>query len=134
MADPTAVLLVPTEAGAALRLTGRCGSSPPMAHRSRRDGSWSSRGDWCDTEESALPLRWDGALVPEGWDRARRVAWGALDWFNESEHAARAAAQLSPDAAKVLALVRAMERGGLCRVVLLDLVDGRLAERSGVSP
>lgn len=66
----------------------------------------------------ALPLWWDGKLVPEGVDRARRV-WRPTVADKDSWLV------ISPtDLAH--ALVR---QGDGSRVVLLDLVDGRLLER-----
>lgn len=71
----------------------------------------------------ALPLVWDGAVVPDGWDRARRVAfrthpaWGMLT-------------VMDPDVQQVWMLARFLEKFGLCRVVVLDLVDGALVERA----
>ncbi len=119
MTAPHAILLVPTEAGAALLAGGRYGARAPSVHLAQ-----SPNATWCDCEDgglyypSALPLWWDGALVPEGIDRAIRV----LGDIPDAPHADRWAAPM--------ALARVLEAAGLCRVVLLDLVDGRLVERA----
>lgn len=135
MGEPHAVLLVPTQAGAALLHVGpslrihptdlgqgiaatRCGHPPRVIFHGRVD--------------DALPVWWDGALVPEGWDRARRVAWDRSGFPEGPELAATldSAEVMCPGWEAVLRLARALEAAGLCRLVLLDLVDGRHVERA----
>lgn len=152
MADPHAILLVPTEAGAALLADGVCGGRPPIV--SRWPDGVSIAGLRLDTwaikparsvvgleETSAVVLWWAGELVPEGWDRARRV-WHETgeteillkwDWDDEDvdrDELLDAANNFWPLAEQVLVLARALAFDGLCRVVLLDLVDGALVERA----
>lgn len=100
MADPYAILLVPTEAGAAL-----------LAARRLAGQRW---GPECGTR--GLALWWDWDLVPEGWDRARRACAEIHDF--------------RPLCSDVLVLARFLASAGLCRVVLLDLVGGALVERA----
>jgi hypothetical protein len=120
MADPHAILLVPTEAGAALLADGACRSRPPGVTHDTRNGEWV---DYLSRPD-ALPLWWGGALVPEGWDRARRVllplaeAWSVL-------------ALPAPPLDMLLYAALWGAKHDICRVVLLDLVDGRLVERAG---
>lgn len=123
MGSPHAILCVPTKGdpggllkvGPSLRLPAgpdiavtRCAHPPRIVfHGSRED---------------ALPLWWDGALVPEGWDRYVRVlltALGGQDDYPVSRW---------PTADGVLAAASAGT--SLCRVVVLDLVDGALVERA----
>ena len=83
--------------GEALLAPGRCGAMPPIMVRvdltrsviapdstlgflfeATGESEWQvwEYGDvWQEGYPRALPLWWDGALVPEGWDRARRVLW-----------------------------------------------------------
>ncbi len=120
--DPHAIVIVPTEAGVALRRAGRCGGTPPMVSRGRRGGWFSGRSaeeSWADADEHGIPLVWDGELVPEGWDRARRVA----------DHL-RVAMVSQPFVDEIMKLARSLSSDGLCRVVLLDLVGGALVERA----
>ena len=80
-----AVLVVPAEGdpGGLLRY-GALGARPPVAHRFRHrdvgvwehsvvDGLVLARPELLRSQELALALWWDGALVPEGWDRLLRV-------------------------------------------------------------
>lgn len=82
-------------------------------------------GDTHPLERSVwgLKLLWDGGVVDDGWDRARRqcvvngVTGVALRLFG-------------PNLNEVLFLARALEAAGGGRVVLLDSVDGVLQERA----
>jgi len=120
VADPVAVLVVTDYYGDLLR-PGPCGSRPARAYRA-------ASGAWVDVEPlagwtaCALPLWWDGALVPEGWDRARRVHDRQSNAFQES---------LNHHLDNVLGLGRALVALGFAtRVVLLDRIYGRLVERA----
>lgn len=124
MADVVAVLVVPAEGdpGGLLR-EGSCGPIPAMV---ANYGSWGLAGqgprDWYITSTVwvgavALPLWWDGALVPEGWDRARRVADDRF--YSEM-------CDPDVDCAIEYAEFVAAKTGG--RVVRLARVDGRLVE------
>lgn len=119
MTDPWGIVVVPTEAGRALLADGPCGAKPPSVHHDD-DGSWCDCEDYPARLSTGLPMWWDHALVPEGWDRARRVADPML----------RLARVSCPFSDEVLKLARAMEADGLCRLVLLDLVDGAARERA----
>jgi len=80
-------VLVAAGPGSPLLAEGTCGARPPLVHRSSREtsrlsdsewerlalGQWSPRGMQSGDTESALVLWWDGALVPEGWDRLQRA-------------------------------------------------------------
>lgn len=81
------------------------------------------------TEERALPLWWDGALVPEGWDRARRVFYA-----NAAEHLVAEVKRgpgTNPPLHFVLHFSLHLADAGLAsRVVRLARVDGRLVEVS----
>jgi len=76
----------------------------------------------CRYPEEALPLWWDGALVPEGWDRLRRAIPGMADSPSDpAQHGGPAY------------IVRMIEvydaaQHGVARVVRLARVDGRLVE------
>lgn len=85
----------------------------------------------------ALPLWWDGALVPEGWDRARRVVAGSMSHHAREVFApilhAFAPSEIDGDHREgwELCLWLAVElvRAGLAgRVVRLARVVGRLVE------
>ena len=134
MADPYAILLVPTEAGAVLlarRWLARWGVDGTLPGEAWYDAlGWSAPWDPYDTDgplalwpkTRGLALWWDGALVPEGWWRA---------WCAWTAGVSRPApCPMRPDCAEVLELAKELEAGGLCRVVLLDLVDGALVERA----
>lgn len=77
-------------------------------------------------EWDALPLWWDGALVPEGWDRARRHYAGSVDQEADTlSDFDRLLLLFAPTADVVLRLARAIVTAGLAeRVVCLD-ADGR---------
>lgn len=73
----------------------------------------------------ALPLWWDGALVPEGWDRARRIIdsaplpGAAMDFVHD----------FHPDVVMTEAIADWLVQASLAaRVVRLARVDGRLVE------
>lgn len=145
--NPWGVLVVPAEGDpggllAFRRLaipsqpTGRTLVASTEAARAPKVLGWDSGRDassplW----PSALPLWWDGALVPEGWDRARRclrrldyvqrissgignMTWQTLD-------------TIDPICGQAITIAGWTVATGLAsRVVLLDLVDGRLVERT----
>lgn len=129
MSDIVAVLVVPAEGDpGGLLAEGACQAWPPRVGSSAAHdyGSWKAGAkEWTpmgwdeqgayDTE--ALPLWWDGALVPEGYDRARRV--GISQWDDTP----------NPDIDTVMiCAVSLCERGWGYRVVRLARVDGRLVE------
>lgn len=79
-------------------------------------------------------MSWDGELVPEGWDRARRVLW-----YGTPDRADRwdLWREFEVDPAHLIAFGEALVRLGLAsRVVRLARVDGRLVELEpvGVGP
>lgn len=119
-AEIVAVLVVPAEGDpGGLLAPGACGSVPPSAwvRRYGRGARWTPGLSGHRTPGDALPLWWDGALVPEGWDRARRV--GISVWNNEP----------NPDLGTVLVCATSLcDRGWGARVVRLARVDGRLVE------
>ncbi len=136
MTEPWAVLVVPAAGDpGGLLANGVLGATPPFVWRHvHKDGStcWDPRCQraWLATDrQHALPLWWDGALVPEGW--ARFVySEDALSPYGLPR--ARRTFRMWPDLDTVLASAFAAERAGLAsRVVLLDLIDGRLVERGG---
>lgn len=87
-----------------------------MATSARRDGY-----------ELALPLWWEGALVPEGWDRARRVA---NDSPTMPDYSSLRAFTATPESCGWLAdALVTMDLAS--RVVRLARVDGRLVEVAG---
>ena len=61
--------------GSALLRTGACSSGAPAAIY-RYSDRWLCRSvlcpSLCDNPRLGLPLWWQGKLVPEAWDRARR--------------------------------------------------------------
>lgn len=97
----------------------------------RHDGivfrSWSS---WSCTlsplvpqVESALPLWWDGALVPEGWDRLRRALPGMEDSPSDpTQHGGPAYIE------RMIEVYDGDGPARVGRVVRLARVDGRLVE------
>lgn len=134
MSEPWGIVVVATEAGMPLVLAGLCGARPPLVWLADGEPGW---GRWANViagrkipTGEGLPLRWDGALVPEGWDRARRVWWDRPRGVRVDVDAARAASLAFPAVEDVVRLARALESAGLCRVVLLDLVDGAVVERA----
>ncbi len=135
MADVVAVLVVPAEGDpGGLLSPGRCGSSlgggPPCAElygvwcgaydamRETASDQWS--GEPTEAPKAiALPLWWDGALVPEGWDRARRVH-RATGW--------ETSIKANPTCSQAISLARDLVAALGGRVVRLARVDGRLVE------
>lgn len=115
MGDPWGIVLVPTEAGEALLAIGRSLAIVP---------GWDVvvTRTWCpphiirNNGPDALPIWWAGELVPEGLDRLHRVM--------AHEHWSR-----TPSASGALQMARQAAHEGLCRVVVLDLLDGRIVER-----
>jgi hypothetical protein len=86
MSDIVAVLVVPAAGDpAGLLTTGRCDSVPPEVQSGHACGhayhrEWKPAGEMtdcymCRHPASALPLWWDGSLVPEGWDRLNRALY-----------------------------------------------------------
>jgi hypothetical protein len=130
---PHAILLVPTEAGAGLLARGRVLPSdyipaqPPSVWRCGC-GEWGHAG--CAgrlPQPFALPVWWGGAMVPEGWDRASRFGLeNTEDDGSDERDDLHRRWHPWPD---VHACAYWLARQGLCRVILLDLVDGRLVER-----
>lgn len=137
MSEPWGIVVVPTEAGRVLTEPGACRSLPPQVHRGA--APWE---EWCSCSDRSsgllegLPLRWGGLPIPEGVFRAWQMwdpdaspeaeaafeatGWTTYDVLGESLESASAAEWLA----------RALEAAGLCRVVLLDLVDGAVVERA----
>jgi hypothetical protein len=142
-ADPWGVLVVPVAGDpGGLTTPGRCNARPPMATSSHTCGYLSHR-EWtiepepracymCRHPMEALTLWWDGALVPEGWDRARRVIWNRLGWAWDDEMVALLS-EMEPTVAQAITVAGwlVVPGGPASRVVLLDLTDGRLVERGG---
>ena len=144
--DIVAVLVVPAEddPGGLLRY-GALGARPPVAHRFRHrdvgvwehsvvDGLVLARPELWRSQELALPLWWDGALVPEGWDRLRRVSLGvsARDWTRAGiSLTERLGGEASPRPhwAVMVRLAEGLVPIGIAsRIVRLARVDGRLVE------
>ena len=132
MADPWAIVLVPAEgdpggllAARRLRLPGpQAAVSVTRAAVPPQVSGWDpSSSLW----PSGLPLWWDGALVPAGWDRARRAAYALHPaWMLPTT--------MEPDQNQLLMVARFLMKTSGARVVLLDLVDGRLVERGPSGP
>lgn len=147
MGDPWGIVVVPAEGDpGGLLDDGACFSSPPMARLNRRfepaaprDGMvyrWMAGGReaYCAMANTqnrmrplsdgrfGLPIWWDGKLVPEGWDRLRRVAYGLHPaWIMPTI--------MEPDTHQALMVARFLTKTAGARVVLLDRVEGRLVER-----
>lgn len=127
-----AVLVIPASGDpGGLTARGRCGAVNPCVWRFDTDWTGDEDNDsWgINPDELALPLWWDGALVPEGWDRARRVWWTIHEresWWIGS------AGPPYPELTQVLFLAASLTRSGdpprASRVVRLARVDGRLVE------
>lgn len=142
MGEPCGIVVVPTEAGRVLTMEGPCGARAGMVFAAgtscldcgRAFPAWAPMCPDCGGpgRSEGLPLWWDGALVPEGWDRARRVAFDAAGFTGGPALAAAldAVEVVYPSAAGVLHMALALEAAGLCRVVVLDLVDGAVVERA----
>jgi hypothetical protein len=135
-----AVLVVPAEGDpGGLLARGGCEARPPLVHRRIALitdpaytwlNGWRTQGSIASDVESALPLWWDGALVPEGWDRARRV-YAASCADHPDVIADRAYDTPSPGMQRLLALADMLVSHGLVasRVVRLTRdADGRLVE------
>jgi hypothetical protein len=127
VADIVAVLLVPADGDpGGLLATGRFGS-PPRVAACRGCGQWDHWGCaalWTAALPVALALWWSGDLVPEGWDRARRVHSAA-----PGRTPLGIAHLLTPSLAQAEMLGFDIARLGLAsRVVRLARVDGRLVE------
>lgn len=133
MGEPVAVLVVPAKGDpGGLLAAGRCGTWPPASVCLGDEG-------WRVGIARALPLWWDGALVPEGWDRARRVWFGSdapgrPDIGDDplyDDLLDAVSIIFEPELEHVLALARSLtDIGRAFRVVLLDRVGGRLVERA----
>ena len=130
-----AVLVVPTEGDpGGLLAAGRCGAAPPEAYNVQ-DVRRSASARWeldrplgTSLWAYALPLWWDGALVPEGWDRARRV-YGRCGWDPRGYDPDCQMGIADPALGGALSIAEglvACERAS--RVVRLARVDGRLVE------
>lgn len=115
MSEIVAVLAV---SDGSLLHEGPCGAKPPVVSVDP-DVGW---GNWWGGHPRALPLWWNGALVPEGWDRAVRVfeAWVKGEIPNLPR---------SPALDNCDFMAAALVRADLAsRVVRLARVDGRLVE------
>jgi hypothetical protein len=137
---PIAVLVVPAEGdpGGLLALA-MGGGQPPVVRRCVSmivdvgavrwvPGAPQLRGRK-NRRETALPLWWDGDVVAEGWDRARRLVDGdhrlpadAMEYVHD----------FYPSVFNVLTLAGwLIEAGAASRIVLLDRADdGSIAERA----
>lgn len=132
---PHAVLVVPAEGDpGGLLAAGPCGSAPPAVYRIPGEDWQPGLAPKPDRPPPkilrfALPLWWDGALVPEGWDRARRV-YGVSCADYPDVIADRAYDTPLPGMQRLQALADMLVSHGLVasRVVRLALVDGRLVE------
>jgi hypothetical protein len=122
-----AVLVVPADGDpGGVLAPGRCGIIPAMAEMRHTYDPHGAPGpeEWTIvstlwTVRRALPLWWDGALVPEGWDRLIRTI-GTDDAEDATRH---------PSLVGVLDWAEfARSRGLASRIVRLARVDGRLVE------
>jgi hypothetical protein len=128
MGKIVAVLLVPADGDpGGLLAAGRCSLATPACCSEYGRAGWMV-GLW--PASAALPLWWDGALVPEGWDRLQREVHREaqpLTWH-----------MWRPRLARVLVEAETAVCVGLAsRVVRLVHLDGRLvemAEDSGRDP
>lgn len=137
MGEPWGVIVVPASGDpGGLLAVGRCGALPPTVYQSFHPPTWKIGHP--GPLLGALPLWWDGALVPEGWDRARRVL---ASWLESSHNTipalaavCRAMGMNTPDRTLTLILAVGLWRAGPAdRIVILGRSeDGRLVER--VSP
>lgn len=140
MTDVVAVLVVPAEGDpGGVLAEGACNAFPPcvgLPGDECSDSDHLAKGfdlqcPECGSpwDHPALPLWWDGALVPEGWDRARRMlvrprctVQPETGWLHD----------FHPFVNRVAAIAHALVRAGFAsRVVCLARVDGRLVEVSG---
>jgi hypothetical protein len=129
-----AVLVVPAEGDpGGLLASGRFPSWPPTAIRVETPigATWVATvsNDFDPDDVRALVLWWDGALVPEGWDRARRV-YEATGWDTPEFDPLCALARPDPDLALLVSIAEGLVRQGLAsRVVRLARdADDRLVE------
>jgi hypothetical protein len=142
MSEIVAVCVVPADGDpGGLLAAGRCGSGEPNptvpvlapaccwltagpypVWRAGNPAPWA----WV---VRALPLWWDGALVPEGWDRARRVFY-AHGPAHDVESIKRGPGTNPPLSFVEEVAPWFVECGLASRVVRLARVDGRLVEVS----
>lgn len=105
---------------------GACGGRPPMVHRLRHVEAgyewlldWHEVGAVAGDTDSALPLWWDGKLVPAGWDQAWRLL---------RDHSG-ISMPYDPEDIHVNFLCEQLVRVGLAfRIARLACVNGRLVE------
>jgi hypothetical protein len=133
-----AVLVIPAGGDpGGLLAAGRCGGTPacvyeccpprgPAEPLTWTVGWWNVAGTH---SVNALPLWWDGALVPEGWDRARRVFY-AHGPAHDVESIKRGPGTNPPLSFVEEVAPWFVECGLASRVVRLARVDGRLVEVS----
>lgn len=139
--DPWGVVVVPVEGDpGGLLAPGQCGAMPPCVRYyplRASDGvgllgpGWVSERRHIASYGSALPLWWDGALVPEGWDRVRRALF-AYEYRVEPEPLPRNGWwRLDPTLDFILVAANdLLATGRAARVVLLDRTsDGSVVER-----
>lgn len=123
---PYAIVIVCHPLGIMLA-DGPCGAKPPLVCRDA-EGVWVAGHDAkAGAVMVCLPIQWKGGLVSEGWDRARRIVgrirfdpFTGKDWW---------AGLPNTDVMLRLADV-AVDCGFASRVIVFDLVDGRLTERA----
>ena len=129
MDEPVAVLVVPAqrpEVSDPFGLENPWSPAPQAFDAGQVDGrmEWQrlqmfpfERPPYGGLHTFALVLWWEGALVPEGWDRAVRQFFEG--WLS------------NPPMATVLHLAERLvyDVGSASRVVLLERHDGRLVER-----
>jgi hypothetical protein len=148
MSDIVAVLVIPADKDPGRLLEpGPCDAMPPVVvsgHLCAYEGHrrWQLHSDFagdgcymCHYPLRALPLWWNGALCPEGWDRARRALWESNALVHPAHHSLLHSFRpddgdgLDParDACEWLA-VELVRLGLAVRVVRLTRVDGRLVE------
>lgn len=126
----TYALIVVPLAGVGHRLIapGRCGARAPVANRWNLPNCatpWES-GYGDGSGQAALVVWWKGELVPEGWDRLRRL-WVELPGHTPLQTGHQLDVTL--DQAEIVA--RDIERFGLVRVARLSRTEtGRLVEVS----
>jgi hypothetical protein len=140
VSDIVAVLVVPADKDPGRLLEpGPCDAMPPVVvsgHLCAHDGHrrWQLRSDFagdgcymCHYPLRALPLWWNGALVAEGWDRARRVVLNSAEKL--SHHEGMLCGRFHPNLSEVFRVGELAVFAGLAtRVVRLTRVDGRLVE------